>query len=138
MIETEKNTQSGLIYWFVLFAISFFSYQQVIDTIRPNYDGNNQISIYLLGVAPNFFPAIGIPSLFVALLPQLKFSATWVNDQKQFIANGISISGLIIWEFIQTTSVKLHFDWNDVLWTFIGAIVFQFIWTITPERFKRN
>ncbi|MFM2203935.1 MAG: hypothetical protein RLZZ605_899, partial [Bacteroidota bacterium] len=28
------------------------------------------------------------------------------------------------------------FDWNDVLWTLIGAFVFQLIWTITPIRYK--
>jgi len=29
-----------------------------------------------------------------------------------------------------------RFDWNDVLWTFIGAFIFQLIWTITPAKYK--
>jgi hypothetical protein len=30
----------------------------------------------------------------------------------------------------------LLFDWNDIVWTLIGAFVFQLIWILTPERFK--
>ena len=59
-----KNSKS-LFYWFALFAICFTAYQQVIDKIRPNYSGDNLTVKYLLGIAPNFFPAIGIPALFV-------------------------------------------------------------------------
>jgi hypothetical protein len=91
---------------------------------------------YLLGIAPNFFPAIGIPSLFVVLIPQLKINGKWMNEKKHLIANIISTTGLITWEFIQTYSTKLHFDWNDILWTFIGACVFQLLWIISPKQFK--
>ena len=28
-----------------------------------------------------------------------------------------------------------YFFWNDVLWTLIGAGVFQLIWKISPKRF---
>ncbi len=86
--------------------------------------------------SPNFFPAIGIPALFVVLIPQMNRTKTWLNEKKHFAANIISLTGLICWEFIQATSNKLHFDWNDVLWTVIGAFVFQVIWTITSDRFK--
>lgn len=125
-----------LYYWFALFAICFVTYQQVIDNIRPNYNGNNMIIRYLLGIAPNFFPAIGIPALFVIVIPELKQTNKWLNKNRHITANLISITGLIGWEFIQTTSTILHFDWNDVLWTLIGAFVFQLIWTKTPYRYK--
>lgn len=130
------NTTKSIFYWFAIFAFCFIAYQQITDSIRPNYSGNNLTVKYLLGIAPNFFPAVGIPSLFVALIPQLKKTNTWLSENKHITANIISLTGLISWEFIQTTSNKLHFDWNDVLWTVIGAVVFQVIWTITPERFK--
>jgi hypothetical protein len=91
---------------------------------------------YLLGIAPNFFPAIGIPSLFLILIPQLKWTNKWFKDKKQITANVISLTGLISWEFIQSSSTNLHFDWNDILFTIIGAIVFHFIWIVTPIRFK--
>lgn len=130
------NSSNKMYYWFALFAVCFISYQQISDNIRPNYNGNNLTIKYLLGIAPNFFPAIGIPSLFLILIPLLKWTNKWFKDKKQITANVISLSGLISWEFIQSTSTKLHFDWNDILWTIIGAIVFHFIWIVTPIRFK--
>lgn len=130
------NSSNKMYYWFALFAVCFISYQQISNNIRPNYNGNNLTIKYLLGIAPNFFPAIGIPSLFLILIPQLKWTNKWFKDKKQITANVISLSGLISWEFIQSISTKLHFDWNDILWTIIGAIVFHFIWIVTPIRFK--
>ncbi len=130
------NTSKSLYYWLALFSFCFISYQQIIDNVRPNYLGNCLTVKYLLGIAPNFFPAIGIPALFVVLIPQIKRTNKWLNENKHSTANIISLTGLISWEFIQTTSTKLHFDWNDVLWTLIGAIVFHLIWTITPDRYK--
>ena len=132
------KTSKSLFYWLALFAICFISYQQIIDNIRPNYSGDNMTVKYLLGIAPNFFPAIGIPALFVVLIPQMKRTNKWLNENKHITANIISLTGLISWEIIQATSKKLHFDWNDILWTLIGAFIFQLIWTITPDRFKEK
>ena len=56
-------------YWFLIFALCFTAFNQIQDNIRPNYSGDHSIIIYLLGVAPNFFPAIGIPALFVLTIP---------------------------------------------------------------------
>ena len=132
------KTSNSLYYWFALFALCFIAYQQVIDNIRPNYIGNNLTVKYLLGIAPNFFPSIGIPALFVVLIPQMKRTSKWLNENKHITANLISITGLLSWEFIQAWSTKLHFDWNDVIWTLIGAFVFQLVWTITPNRYKEK
>ena len=126
----------GIYFWFVLFGVCFIAYQQVQDNIRPYYNGDNLVFRYLLGVAPNFFPAIGIPALFVIFIPYLKLTNKWLLENKHLPANFISAAGLISWEFIQVSSTKLHFDWNDVLWTFIGAVVFHLIWMFTPGSFK--
>lgn len=130
------KASKGMYYWFELFALCFITYQQVIDNIRPNYVGDNLTIKYLLGIAPNFFPAIGIPALLVIIIPQMKLTNRWLNEKKDITANIISLTGLISWEFIQATSKKLHFDWNDVVWTLIGAFVFQLIWTLTPKTYK--
>ena len=132
------NTSRSLYYWFALFALCSIAYQQIIDNIRPNYIGNSLTVKYLLGIAPNFFPGIGIPALFVALIPQMNPTNKWLNEKTHIAANIISLTGLISWEFIQTISKGLHFDWNDILWTLIGAFVFQLIWTVTPDRFKEK
>ena len=132
------KTSINVLFWFALFAICFVAYQQISDNIRPNYSGNNWTVKYLLGIAPNFFPAIGIPALFVVLIPQFKLTNKRLNEKKHIAANIFSLVGLIAWEVIQTTSTKLHFDWNDILWTIVGALVFQLIWTISPDRFKEN
>jgi hypothetical protein len=67
-------------YWFLIFALCFTAFNQIQDNFRPNYGGDDLIIKYLLGVAPNFFPAIGIPALFVVIIPYLlnkKNSDSW-------------------------------------------------------------
>jgi hypothetical protein len=128
--------EKSLYYWLALFTICFIAYQQIIDRIRPNYSGKSITVKYFLGIAPNLFPAIGIPALLVVIIPQMKLKKKWQNENKHLTANIISLIGLITWEFIQRTSKKLHFDWNDILWTLIGAFIFQLTWTVTPNRYK--
>jgi hypothetical protein len=126
-------------YWFGIFALCFLAYQQIQDTIRPNYTGGSSVITYLLGVAPNFFPAIGIPALLVLIIPyafKRNNSDTWIIEKRHLFANLIALIGLIGWEFIQLSG-KLRFDWNDILWTLIGALIFQLIWVLSPERFKK-
>ena len=125
-------------YWFLIFAICFIAFNQIQDNIRPQYSGNSSVIKYLLGVAPNFFPAIGIPALFVVLIPYIfknKNSNSWFYDKKHLSANLMSILGLVSWEFIQLSG-KLKFDWHDILWTFLGAFLFHLIWIISPQKFK--
>jgi len=125
-------------YWFLIFAICFTAFNQIQDNIRPQYSGNSSVIKYLLGVAPNFFPAIGIPALFVVLIPYIfknKNSNSWFYDKKHLSANLMSILGLVSWEFIQLSG-KLKFDWHDILWTFLGAFLFHLIWIISPQKFK--
>ncbi len=123
-------------FWFALFAVCFISYQLISENIRPNYNGDNLIINYFLGVAPNFFPAIGIPALFLILIPQLRQTNKWLNKKVHLTANIISLTGLISWELIQLNSTKLNFDWNDIVWTLIGAFVFHLIFIFIPKSFK--
>jgi glycopeptide antibiotics resistance protein len=128
-------------FWLIIFAGSFLSYQLIQDYIRPSYAGNSVIITYLLGVAPNFFPAIGIPSLFVVLIPQLKSKANnhkWLKEKVNITANVISLIGLIAWEFTQTITSKGRFDWNDVIFTLIGALTFQFLWVLLQKKGSKN
>jgi hypothetical protein len=123
--------------WFALFALCSLAYTFVQDDLRPNYHGDDALIIYLLGVAPNFFPAMGLPALFVILLPQLKpGNNPWFHGKRQYTANAISLLGLLLWEFAQTAFVKARFDWHDVLWTCIGALVFHAVWRMTPARLR--
>jgi hypothetical protein len=132
------NKSKIVYYWFSIFAICFLCFQGVSYYLRPHYSGDNALISYFFGIAPNFFPAIGIPALFVVFLMQLKTSSKWLNEKNYLTANLISLSGLIAWEFMQFNSRKLHFDWNDVLWTIIGAGIFQLIWVLTPAKFKEK
>ena len=125
-------------FWMFLFASCFFAFNQIQDNIRPNYTGNNVAVMYFLGVAPNFFPAIGIPALFFVLIPYIqkeKHWGKWFNENKHLTANLISFVGLVGWEFLQTTG-RLRFDWNDILFTCIGSLVFHVIWLVTPQQLK--
>lgn len=125
-------------YWLLIFAFCFTAFSQIQDNLRPSYRGDNSALKYFLGVAPNFFPAIGMPALFILIIPIVfkKYnSAYWFSTNRQLTANLISVIGLVGWEFAQMSG-KLRFDWNDILWTFIGALLFQFIWVISPQKFK--
>ena len=75
--------------------------------------------------------------LFKKLL-NLNQSNKWFTINKHLTANAISLTGLVSWEFIQISSTKLHFDWNDVLWTAIGAVLFQLIWTMSASQHKER
>ena len=54
-----EETLSVLNIWNLIFYLAWFK------AIRPSYVGGNDLVIYFLGVAPNFFPGIGIPSFFM-------------------------------------------------------------------------
>ena len=116
-------------FWLLIFAVNFFAFQLVQEYIRPQYSGDNSLVKYFLGVAPNFFPAIGIPSLLMVLLPILfsnNLSTTFIL-KRHLSSNLISIAGLVGWEMLQVTG-KLVFDWHDILWTLLGAMLFHVIW----------
>jgi len=98
-------------FWLLIFALNFISFQLVQDYIRPQYMGNNIPIKYFLGVAPNFFPAIGIPSLFMVLIPILLINKpnSWFVLKRHLSSNLVSVTGLIGWEILQVTG-KLVFD----------------------------
>ena len=126
-------------YWLAIFAICFFAFQLVQDNIRPNYVGNNLTIQYLLGIAPNFFPSVGIPALFVVFIPifdKKNKSSKWLDENKHLAANMISLIGLLSWEFLQLATTNGRFDWNDVIWTINGSIIFYLIWVLTPVKWK--
>ncbi len=124
-------------FWLLIFALNFISFQLVQDYIRPQYMGNNIPIKYFLGIAPNFFPAIGIPSLFMVLIPILLINKpnSWFVLKRHLSSNLVSVTGLIGWEILQVTG-KLVFDWHDILWTILGALLFQLIWKISSKVFR--
>jgi len=100
----------------------------VQDYIRPNYDGGNNLITYFLGVLPNFLPGIGLPSLFYVTIFEFLKSNTSIYRNKLKWSLIISMTGLIGNEFITIyTPGSGVFDWNDVLWTFIGGGLFYII-----------
>jgi hypothetical protein len=104
------------------------------------------IAIFILGFLCNIFffahQSLGF-YLFLLLLSNMdkemkfKLEYYWFSKKSHLAANLISVIGLIGWEFAQMSG-KLRFDWNDILWTFIGVFIFQFIWLISPQKFKER
>jgi hypothetical protein len=124
-------------YWFAIFAISFVAFQ-IIQEFRVDYVGENLSITYFYGVAPNFFPAIGLPSLFVILILEIfgknkKFKR--ICENRHIASNITSLLGLITWEVLQLIG-NLTFDWNDILWTILGSLTFQLIWIVSSTKFK--
>ena len=124
-------------FWLLIFAVNFSSFQLVQDYIRPQYPGDSSLIRYFLGVAPNFFPAVGIPSLFMVLLPIIfsgKISSRFIL-KRHLTSNLISVIGLVGWEVLQVTG-KLVFDWHDILWTILGAVLFHITWILSSKFYR--
>ena len=111
-------------YYFV-FAISFLLFPIVQNYIRPNYEGDNELVVYFLGVAPNFLPGVGLPALLYVVIPEVFKSHTSLFRNRLYWSVAISITGLVGNEFVTLfTPGQGVFDWNDIVWTIIGAGMF--------------
>ncbi|MFN8923834.1 MAG: hypothetical protein ACK5XP_13025, partial [Sphingobacteriia bacterium] len=124
---TPNPTRRLKIYLFGIFCLCFALYPYLSDEIRANYRGNVPVIIYLLGVAPNFFAAIGVSAFLVGAKLEMtkpQKAHTWHARNLHIWAALLSSAGLIGWEFLQIVSRRAIFDWNDILWTLIGAVVF--------------
>ena len=114
-------------FWLGLFAFGTIAFTLVQDNIRPNYQGQNDIVKYLLGIAPNYFAGLGLSSFFVVMIIHINSTSkkpsasVWLNSKAQISSVIISVTGLTLWEFIQIFSDKGRFDLNDLVWTILGA-----------------
>ena len=127
-------------FYYIVFGVTFLSFGMVQDYIRPNYEGENSLIIYFLGVIPNFLPGIGLPSIFYVIIPEIFKSNTSIYRNRLKWSIIISMIGLIGNEFITIyTPGRGVFDWNDIVWTIIGGIVFYFLHiTIQNNGSKRT
>ena len=123
-----------------VFGVTFLTFGLVQDYIRPNYEGGNDLIIYFLGVIPNFLPGIGLPSMFYVTIPEIFKPNTSIYRNRLKWSIIISMIGLIGNEFITIyTPGRGVFDWNDIVWTIIGGIVFYFLHiTIQNNGSKRT
>jgi len=77
--------------------------------------------------------------LFIILIPVFYSEHkphAWIKANLSIVANGIAQFGLITWEVLQIWTKNGRFDGHDILWTVIGGLVFQLIWTMTPAVLK--
>jgi hypothetical protein len=130
-----KNT-GKLYYWFAVFAVCFITYQYISSAVRPQCNDCSVSWKYLLGIAPNFFTAIGIPALIFGIWMQIESRGKRTFSNKHLITNVFSAAGLIAWEFVQIAASKLHFDVHDILWTLIGSSCFHLVWLVTPGKYR--
>jgi glycopeptide antibiotics resistance protein len=121
-------------YWYYLiFAICFAGFQIIEDKIRVKYLGDNQLLIYLMGVAPNFLPGIGLAAALYVFMAEGVFPVEKVTGHQTNYAKSaflISTIGLIAWEFVQIIAPRGTFDWNDVLFTLLGGVCFLILYKI--------
>jgi hypothetical protein len=151
-IGTKSKLNTGIIkhfmtkrqsyFWFGLFAIGTIAFTLVQDNIRPNYHGQSELLKYFLGVAPNLFAGLGLCAFFVVMITHINSTSKnpsnsiWLNRKAHILSITISIIGLSVWEFIQTFSVRGHFDWHDLIWTVIGALTFYLLWLVINKQTK--
>ena len=112
----------------MIFGVSFFLFSVVQDYIRPNYDGSDETIVYLLGVAPNFLPGIGLPALLYVVIPEVFNPNTSLSKNRFYWSVAISVAGLVGNEVITIfTHGRSVFDWSDILWILIGTGLFVLI-----------
>ena len=112
----------------MIFGVSFFLFSVVQDYIRPNYDGSDETIVYLLGVAPNFLPGIGLPALLYVVIPEVFNPNTSLSKNRFYWSVAISVAGLVGNEVITIfTPGRSVFDWSDILWILIGTGLFVLI-----------
>jgi len=120
--------------YYCLFGIKFLAFNWVQDFIRPNYNGEHRGIIYFFFFFPNFLPAIGLPALFYVIIPELFSPGSFIRKNTLGFSIGIAIVGLIGNEFITIyTPGRGVFDWNDILWTLIGGLIFIVIHTLVEK-----
>ena len=114
--------------YYAVFIISFLLFPTVQDYIRPNYDGGNGVIVYLLGIAPNFLPGVGLPALLYVVIPEVTRPESSLFENRLYWYVVISLLGLIGNELITIFAPERGvIDWNDILWTVIGAGLFVLI-----------
>jgi len=112
----------------MIFGVSFFLFSVVQDYIRPDYDGSDGTIVYLLGVAPNFLPGIGLPALLYVVIPEVFNPNTSLSKNRFYWSVAISVAGLVGNEVITIfTPGRSVFDWSDILWILIGTGLFVLI-----------
>ncbi len=124
--------------WFSLFALATLGYTYVQDSLRPSYQGDNLYLIYLLGIAPNFLPRLGVPAALSMLLPEMFGRSGFWTLHKGTLSLGISMVGLIGWEFFQRYTPRGTFDWNDILWTLLGGLCFWLLYRLLARFYWGN
>lgn len=126
--------------YYLIFAICFAGFQYIEDVVRVNDDRSNPLVSYLLGVTPNFLPAIGISALFFVMIPELWKSTRHrlLTTKRHITVVVVSVSGLIAWEFVQIAAPNGTFDWHDVLWTLIGGVCFLILQRSISSQRKMN
>lgn len=130
LLDTSKKADYK---WFALFAACTIGYSLVQDVIRPEYIGSNQSLIYLLGVMPNFFSAIGLPAIFMILIPYLTtqpYNSGKTKQNLHLVCLSVSATGLTLWEIMQLNTPYGYFDWHDLIWTYIGSGCFYLMWLL--------
>jgi hypothetical protein len=133
-------TNRNAYFWLALFALGTIGFTVVQDYIRPNYHGESDWIKYCLGVAPNYFAGLGLSSFFVVMIHQINSSAkkptpsVWLNGRAHFSGMIISVTGLFVWECMQTFSNRGHVDIHDFIWTLIGALTFYVIWLVMNRK----
>lgn len=133
-------TKRQAYFWFGMFAFGTLAFTLVQDYIRPHYQGESHLIPYFLGIAPNYFAGLGLCSFFVVMITHINSTSknpsnsVWLNEKAHISSIFISVIGLSLWEFIQIFSARGHFDWHDLIWTFIGALSFYLLWLVTNPK----
>lgn len=122
--------------YYLIFALCFAGFQYLEDVVRVNDDRSNAVVSYLLGVIPNFLPAVGISALIYVMIPEVWKSPKhpWLTRQRHHTSTVFSVSGLVAWEFVQIAAPYGTFDWHDVLWTLIGGGCFLLLHRLISNR----
>ena len=73
-------------------------------------------------------PGVGLPALLYVVIPEVTRPESSLFENRLYWSVVISLLGLIGNEFVTIFAPRRGaFDWNDILWTIIGAGLFVLI-----------
>ena len=110
----------------------------VVHYFRDNTQSSGVIST-ILGSAPNFIATFCLPTVFIVKKEKMGKVLHRIGDVTWFILCTIlSLLIVLAWEFRQLGTNEYVFDINDIIASFVGAILFLFCYPIVRRLLGRH
>lgn len=133
MAEMKLSIRCGIVGIAALAALS------VVHWLRGVEFSHDEVSGYLLGVAPNFCAAVAVTFVVLSIWADQQKLIEYRTARRWFLtAAAIAGVGLLGWEVIQRTSDRLVFDSSDIGATLAGLVLSGAVFHFATPRMSEH